>query len=479
MGAAAVRDGEDILNKARIPTFAYPDTATRVFDYMWEYSATLRELYETPNLATAADADQAVAEKLIHQARASGRTILTEYESKALLAAYGIPTVPTDIATTADAAVAAADKLGYPIVLKLHSETITHKTDVGGVQLNLRDADAVREAYRRIETTVRERAGEGHFLGVTVQPMVKLEGYEIILGCSNDVQLGPVLLFGSGGQLVEVFKDRALALPPLNTTLARRMMEQTKIYEALKGVRGRAPADMDMLEKLVVRFSQLVAEQRLIKEIDINPLLVGEGQKMIALDARVVLYEPEVALEQVPRLAIRPYPARYVAPHTLHDGTPVTIRPIRPEDEPSMREFHRTLSEQSVYLRYFHYIPLNERIAHDRLLRICFNDYDRELALVAECERKDCLTEILGVGRLIKLRGGKEAEFAVLISDEYQHQGLGTELLSRLVKFGRDEGLTRIYAEILPENAGMIKVSEQVGFTIRRSRDVVLAELVL
>jgi acetyltransferase len=482
MGAGSVRDGEDILNKARIPTFAYPDTATRVFDYMWEYTDTLRQLYETP-LPTDGDGggeiDRAKADALIAAARASGRTILTEYESKQLMLAYGIPTVPTDIAVTEDDAVAQAARFGYPIVLKLHSETITHKTDVGGVQLNLRDEAAVRAAFRKIREAVRERAGEGHFLGVTVQPMVKLDGYEVILGCSLDVQLGPVLLFGSGGQLVEVFKDRALALPPLNTTLARRMMEQTKIYTALQGVRGRAPADLDALSRLVVRFSQLVVEQRWIKEIDINPLLIGEGDSMIALDARVVLHEPATAAAQLPTLAIRPYPTRYAEPHALHDGTPLTIRPIRPEDEPAMRQFHETLSEQSVYLRYFHYIPLSERIAHERLLRICFNDYDRELALVAECERNDRLTEILGVGRLIKMRGGREAEFAILISDQYQHQGLGRELLSRLVRFGRDEGLTRIYAEILPENAGMIKVSEQVGFTLKRGRDVVLAELVL
>jgi acetyltransferase len=481
MGAGAVRGGEDVLNKANVPTFAYPDTAARVFDYMWEYSANLKSLYETPQTADTDVIDREKAKQLIDRARGGGRTILTEYESKALLSAYGIPTVQTRIAATEDEAVNAAAHIGYPVVLKLHSETITHKTDVGGVKLNLRDTDAVRAAYRAIESGVREKAGDGHFLGVTVQPMAKLDGYEVILGCSLDVQLGPVLLFGSGGQLVEVYKDRALALPPLNTTLARRLMEKTKIYEALKGVRGRAPADLDELEKLLVRFSQLVVEQRWIKEIDINPLLVGEGKNVIALDARVVLHGQEVKREDIPRLAIRPYPARYVAPFEMNDGTSVNIRPIRPEDETMMPAFHTTLSEESVYLRYFHYIPLSERIAHDRLVRICFNDYDRELALVAERKTANGGCEIVGVGRLIKLRGGKEAEFAVLVSDQYQHQGLGRELLSRLVQFGRDEGVTRIVADILPENTGMIKVSEQVGFKVRRviADDVVKAELVL
>ena len=481
MGAGAVRGGEDVLNRADIPTFAYPDTAARVFDYMWQYTSNLKGLYETPQTADAADADRARASSLVARARSAGRTILTEFESKALLSAYGIPTVTTRIAATEEEAVLAASHIGYPVVLKLHSETITHKTDVGGVKLNLHDADAVRAAFAAIEAGVREKAGEGHFLGVTVQPMAKLDGYEVILGCSLDVQLGPVLLFGSGGQLVEVYKDRALALPPLTTTLARRMMEKTKIYTALKGVRGRKSADMDELEKLLVRFSQLVVEQRWIKEIDINPLLVGEGGNMIALDARVVLHGPEVKREDLPRPAIRPYPTRYVAPFELNDGMPVTIRPIRPEDETLMPEFHRKLSEQSVYLRYFHALPLSERIAHDRLVRICFNDYDRELALVAILKDEHGKDTIAGVGRLIKLRGGQEAEFAVLVSDQFQHQGLGRELLARLVQYGRDEGMHRIVADILPENTGMIRVSEQLGFKITRvpDDDTLRAELVL
>ena len=210
-----------------------------MFTYMWRYSDNLRSLYETPVPGDdrAIHRDEAAA--IIAQVRAGGRTLLTEFESKRLLAAYGIPTVPTYIAETEDQAVDRAEALGYPVVLKLHSETVTHKTDVGGVHLNLCDAPAVRDAYRLIKASVSARARAADFLGVTVQPMIKLDGYELILGSSTDAQLAPVLLFGTGGQLVEVFKDRALGLPPLNTTLARRMMEQTKIYAALQGVRGR------------------------------------------------------------------------------------------------------------------------------------------------------------------------------------------------------------------------------------------------
>ena len=235
--------------------------------------------------------------ELIEKARAAGRTLLTEAESKELLASYGIPTVPTRIATDRDQAVAYAEEFGFPVVLKLHSLTITHKTDVGGVQLNLRDAQAVENAFALIEKGVTDKHGPGHFQGVTVQPMIRLDGYELILGSSIDSQFGPVLLFGTGGQLVEVFKDRSLGLPPLNTTLARRMMENTKIYKALQGVRGRQPVDLDALARLLVKFSHLVVEQRWIKEIDINPLLASP-ERLLALDARVLLHDPATTTEE-------------------------------------------------------------------------------------------------------------------------------------------------------------------------------------
>ncbi|HIK31753.1 MAG TPA: bifunctional acetate--CoA ligase family protein/GNAT family N-acetyltransferase [Oscillatoriales cyanobacterium M59_W2019_021] len=473
MGGEEVATGEEILNRASIFTFPYPDTAARVFNWMWRYSYSLRGLYETPLLPGDGDGETRCdrVEHILATARASGRTLLTEFESKQVLGAYGIPTVTTEIATNEDAAVGHADVIGYPVVLKLHSETITHKTDVGGVRLNLKDAEAVREAFRGIADAVPS----ADFLGVTVQPMLHLEGYELILGSSLDTQFGPVLLFGTGGQLVEVFKDRSLALPPLTSTLARRMMEQTKIYTALKGVRGRDPVDLAQLERILVRFSQLVVEQRWIKEIDINPLLVSSTQ-LIALDARVVLHPPETDLDTVPRPAIRPYPLQYVSSWTLSDGTPVTIRPIRPEDEPLIVKFHETLSEESVYLRYFHLMKLQARVAHDRLVRICFIDYDREMALVAEYQDPQTgEMEILGVCRGSKQHGTNEAEFAMLVNDRWQGRGLGTELLKRLLEVGRDENLDRMTADILPENRAMQHVCQKLGFQIQRGMEVVKA----
>ncbi|MHB8748503.1 MAG: GNAT family N-acetyltransferase, partial [Aggregatilineales bacterium] len=375
------------------------------------------------------------------------------------------------IATNPQDAAKFASEIGYPAVLKLYSETITHKTDVGGVQLNLHDAQAVESAYRSIEASVKEKVGEGHFQGVTVQPMIKLDGYEIIIGSSLDPQFGPVLLFGTGGQLVEVFKDRSLGFPPLNTTLARRMMEQTRIYKALKGVRGRQPVDLDALEHLMVRFSQLVAEQRWIKEIDINPLLASP-ERLIALDARVVLHDPTMREDQLPGPAIRPYPTQYVESWAMKDGTPVIFRPIRPEDEPLLIKFHETLSERSVYMRYFTQLKLSQRVAHERLARICFNDYDRELALVVDYrDSKTNEHEILGVGRLIKRHGMDEAEFALLIADKAQRGGLGTELLRRLLQIGRDEKLHAIIGFISINNPEMQHICQQLGFTLTASAD--------
>ena len=453
MGGAEVLAGRRILSDAGIPTFAYPDTAARIFNYMWKYTYNLRGLYETPALADEAVGSHERAAEILAKARAASRKLLTELESKEVLATYGISTVETRLALSADDAVREAEAIGYPVVVKLHSRTVTHKSDVGGVQLDLRDARAVREAFGAISSRVQPPA----FEGVTVQPMVKLEGYELIVGSMVDPQFGPVLLFGSGGVLVEVFRDRSLALPPLNTTLARRMIEQTRVFQALSGVRGRKPIDLGALEKLLVRFSHLVVEQPAIAEIDINPLLASP-ERLIALDARIVLHGPEVV--QLPTSAIRPYPTKYIGSCAMRDGTEVQIRPIRPEDEPKMVRFHGSLSENSVYFRYAGMLKLDMRVAHERLSRICFIDYDREMALVATLSG-----EIVAVARLTRLTGTDEAEFALLVSDSLQGKGLGHAMLSRLFEVGRDWGVKRIVAEILPGNVPMRRVCQQLGFS--------------
>jgi acetyltransferase len=467
MGGRDVAEGAHVLRAAGIPTFDYPDTAARMFNYLWRSAEDLKQLYETPAVSDEAlgGTDREKATAIIDRARAEGRTLLTEVESKALLAAYRIPVTDTEICETPGEAIGAAREIGYPVVVKLYSRTITHKTDVGGVQLNLSDDASVAAAFDEIRDAVTQRRGAEHFEGVTVQPMINYTGYELILGSSVDPQFGPVLLFGMGGQLVELFKDRALGLPPLNTTLARRMIERTTIAGAFGGIRGRRPIDQQKLEQLLVQFSLLVVEQRRIKEIDINPLLVSP-ERLVAVDARVVLHDADLADADLPRLAIRPYPRQYVREWTSEDGRRLLIRPIRPEDEPLLVAFHTELTEETVYSRYFEHLGLSARTAHERLTRVCFNDYDREIALVAEEVSGTGKRGIVAVGRLSKDHALPTAEFAVLVADRWQRRGLGAELLRELVAIGRAEGLATISADILAGNMAMRRTAMSAGFAI-------------
>lgn len=481
MGGDGVAEGTAILNAAGIPTFSYPDTAARAFTYMWRYTYNLRGLYQTPAVIEGPDfSDEArvKAEDILNSVRGSGRAMLNEFESKQVLTAYGIPVVETRIAENESDAVACARSIGYPVVLKLLSNTISHKTDVDGVHLRLQDADQVRTAFRAIRESVNQKAGPEQFGGVTVQPMIRRDGYELILGSSIDPQFGPVILFGSGGVMVEVYGDHALALPPLNTTLAQRMMEQTRIFSALKGVRGRKAVNLPALEQILVRFSQLVLELPWIKEIDINPLLATPEQ-LLALDARIVVHEKSVRPDELPRPSIRPYPSQYVHQWQFKDGTTVTIRPIRPEDEPLMVQFHTTLSERSVYLRYFCSLSLSTRVEHERLARICFASYDRGFALVAERKNPESgQPEVLGVGRFSAITS-LEAEAAVLVSDQWQGRGLGTELLASVMHVARAEKFKKLSGEILRDNLATQAIFKKVGFKLQPMEDLSSVSAVL
>jgi acetyltransferase len=483
MGGPFVATGEDMLNNAGIPTFPYPDTAARMFNYMWQYDYAIKGLYETPAaIDLESPIDTALADKIIKDTRGKHLDVLSEFDSKRLLAAYGIPVAQALVAVSEEEAVQAAAKIGYPAVLKLYSETITHKTDVGGVMLDLVDEAAVREAFGRIKKNCAERAGLEHFGGVSVQPMIKMkDAYEVIVGSSCDGQFGPVILFGSGGELVEVYKDQALGLPPLNTTLARRLIERTKIHEAFKGVRGRPPVDAAGLEQLLVKFSQMLLAQPWIKEVDMNPVLVGP-KGVIALDARIILHDASMEEAMLPKPAIRPYPAEYVQEWRLKDNTPVVIRPIRGEDEPLMAKFHATLSEETVRQRYFLSMKLGTRTAHERLVRVCFADYDREMALVAEYTDAAGGKTILGVGRLSRVRGrSDEAEFAIIVADKWQNRGLGTKFMQLILEIGRKEELRRIIGYVLQDNVEMQRLCESCGFTCqhREGDNVVRMEIEL
>ncbi len=472
MGGPMMREAIVLLNQASIPTFDYPDTAARAFNYLQRYSANLRNLYETPSLVSD-DIDDAPerkgkAERILAAAREEQRTLLTEVESKELLSVYGIPTVETRRARSVNEALEAATHIGYPVVLKIYSLTVTHKTDVGGVELDLKSPDDVKAAYQRIQSTVTTKLGAQHFQGVSVQPMISREGYELILGGTLDPQFGPVVMFGLGGQLVEVFRDRSFGLPPLNETLANRMMKQTRIYTALQGVRGKAGVDLKAVQKALIEFARMLVERPWIKECDINPLLATPGG-VLALDARVVLHDANVDLADLPRPAIRPYPVEHVREVRIDDGTAIRLRPIRLEDEPLMVDFHESLSEDTVHRRYFQLMRLSSRTDHERLIQVCYNDYDREVVLVADYQNPETRRrEILGVARLSRAWRGTSAEFSIILRDAWQGRGLGAHLLGLLLEVGRQENVRRFVGQILPGNTGMGRLCDKLGFRMWR-----------
>ena len=470
LGGGDVREGRHILDAAGFPLFDSPEAAVQAFLNMVQYRRNQELLYETPEaLPQQITLDTKRAQRVFDEVRREQRTLLTESEAKEVLAAYGIPVTSTVSCRTVEEAIQAAREIGFPVVLKLLSKTITHKTDVGGVQLDLRDEAAVRTAFQAIQAKLAERGQTEAFEGVTVQAMVRSTGLELIVGSSLDQQFGPVILFGAGGVLVEVLQDRALALPPLNRALARRLMERTRIYQVLRGARGHT-INLEELEGLLVRFSQLITDCTEIAEIDINPVLASSAQ-IIALDARIVLTPPG---QVRPPLAIRPYPSQLVEPLTLKDGGKLLVRPIRPEDEPLIVEFHAGHSEHTLRMRFF---GLVRTLSRDSLIRLCHLDYDRELALIAVHE--DDQPHIAGVSRYYLRPETGDAEFALVVGDAWQRRGLGTHLLRRLIAIARNRGVTRLVGQILKENAPMLKLVSRLGFQIEPTKDASVTRAVL
>ncbi len=449
MGGVRVEEGFRILEQSPIATFAFPDSAARLFARLWGLTRDLNALWETPDRFPALDPGSKPQTEIFLQ-KLGNRTLLTETESKELLSIWGIPVCPTSIAHSAEEAVILAEKFGFPVVLKLHSHTITHKTDVGGVKLNLRTPDEVRTAYRAINSSE----------GVAVQPMVTGKCFELILGSTTDPQFGPVLLFGLGGQWVEIFHDSALALPPLHSTLARHLIEQTRISKALKGARGQKGINLQALEDILVRFSHFILALPGLVECDINPLMASPD-KLIAVDARIVLSK-----EPLPIPALRPYPYSYI---TRHPTLPIDIRPIRPEDETALTQFHKALSEDSVKKRYLASFALDDRIRHQRLVRICTSDFDKNITFVAESG-----SQIIAIARLSRLPGTATAVLSMTVLDAFQHKGLGTLLLNHLLTIGKIEGLHTIIAAVSKNNTDMLHLLQKLEFTIEPTEQAVV-----
>lgn len=467
MGGEAVAEGADVLNRHRVPAFPYPDAAARIFNSMWRYSYNIRGLYETAAPDADEDAvDTAAVARIIAEARAEGRMELGECLSKQVLAACGIPVVATRAAENEDDAVRMAEAIGYPVAMTYNYKPFQRRRGES-IYINLASAQDVRRAYQALRESVEGLSADAP-LCVSLRAVLKAGGYRVLFSSAIDPHFGPVITFGAGGPLGDVFRDRALALPPLNTTLARRTFEQTRIYGALRGMQGFEAVDTAALERLLARFSRLVVEQRWIREVDINPFLVSADQ-MLALDARITLFGPDTGEDQLPRLAIRPYPGEYIVSCALKNGEDVTLRPIRPEDEAMMVTFHESLSGDTVYYRYLQQLALDERIKHERLAEICFCDYDRAMAIIAvgRAPQTD-ERRILAVVRLVKLHGGGDADFAIVVRDDYQGLGLGVAMMRRLIHVARAENVTRLVGVILPDNRPMLRMCAKLGFSLNK-----------
>ncbi|HEV3025774.1 MAG TPA: GNAT family N-acetyltransferase, partial [Pirellulales bacterium] len=489
MGGRMVREGVQLLNNLGVPTYSTPWHAVRAFMYLVSYSRNLELLYETPrDLPQGLALDRVTARHRFETAvnemaprvlPAEEPLILAEDDSKELLEFYGIPTTRPAPAISAAAAVEAARRIGFPVVLKIASPDITHKTDVGGVALNLADEAAVSAAFDEIVASARAKRPEARIEGVSVQRMVAVpDAFELILGSKQDPVFGAVILVGMGGVTAELFQDRALGLPPLNERLARRMLESLRSWPLLTGYRGRPAAQLDTLVETVVRFSYLVADFPEITELDINPLLAMHDG-VLALDARVVVDRQRVLhpVRAFAHLAIRPYPEEYVRSIELADGTRVLLRPIKPEDEPL---WHELLAACSVESRWSRFRYLFKETTHDMASHFCFIDYDRELAIVAELE-EDGRRKLAGVVRLVADPDHDEAEYAVLVGDPWQRRGLGSRLTDYALEIARVWQVRRLTAETAPDNSRMLAMFKHRGFELdyKIAPDVVIARKVL
>jgi acetyltransferase len=480
MGGATVAPGIERFQEAEIPCYGSPEQAVRAFMYLVSYARIREMLYETPrDLPVEFPLDRGKLRAVFDTILAEGQDILSESTSKALLDAYEIPVTKPYAARSADDAVQLSNRIGYPVAMKIWSPDITHKTDVGGVMLNLATDRDVTDSFERMTARARAERPEAHVAGVTVQKMFAAPiAYELIVGAKRDPTFGAVLLVGAGGITAELYRDRALGLPPLNERLARWMLQSLRSWPLLEGYRGRPPVAVDKLLEIMMRLSYLVADYPEIAELDINPLLVTPDE-VIALDARIVL--DRKAVLQPPRayshLAIPPYPEQYERKARLKNGLQVLLRPIKPEDEPMWHALLAACSQESLWFRFRY---LFKQTTHEMATRFCFIDYDREIGIVAEIE-EDGERKLIGVGRLVSDADHVDAEYAVLIADAYQGIGLGSLLTDYCLEICANWGIRRVVAETSPDNKRMIGILEERAFELdfQPQNDVVLANKML
>lgn len=462
MGGLGVEEGRQIFNQAGIPTYETPERAVKAFHYMYCYRCNLDMLQEIPpKLPYTLHFDRDEAASIIHGALEKESPLLTEVESKALLSAYGIPVNWTETAASAEEAVELAQEIGYPVVMKLLSKKITHKSDAGGVILNLTHSESVRSAFSQIRANANAYDPSADFMGVTLQPMLSASDYELILGSKKDPGFGPAILFGMGGIMTEILKDRSIALPPLNRLLARRLMENTRVYKLLRGYRNRPAANLVLLEEILIRLSQLVTDFPEIHELDINPMIL-QGDRAFAVDARVLITSSEVPSPM--HLVISPYPNQHEYRTTTGEGVDIFVRPIKPEDAPLLVDLFDSLSPRSIYYRFMSPI---KSLSHKMLARFTQIDYDREIALVA-IQETDGTERMLGVARVMTAPGEEESEFAILVGDVWQGKGIGAELLQRCLDISKEQGIRKVKGFVLAENRNMLALGRKIGFKMER-----------
>jgi len=466
MGGKAMAEAVTILNQADIPTYETPERAVRAFLYMVEYTKNLELLSQAPpKLATELYFNRDQVFRTIYESFEQETELLSEIQSKEILDAYGIPVNETVFAATVDEAIALAADLEMPLVMKLVSPDISHKSDADGVQLDLRNEADLRQAFERIMTGARTFDPEARITGVSLQPYIAGADFELLLGSKPDETFGPVLCFGSGGVFAEVLDDKALGLPPLNRLLARRMMEETSILPLLKGYRHSPPADLEKLEELLMRLSQLVIDFPEIVELDINPVLIKNGQPC-AVDARIRLARSTNGSNL--HLVISPYP-QHLERHDLTDmQMPLFIRPIKPEDAPLFVELFNSLTPTSIYYRFFSVV---KTLSPEILARFTQVDYDREISFVALDDHEEGQERMLGVANIVGEPDGKRGEFSVLIGDPWQGKGIGAKLLLQCLRIAQERGMEIVWGTVLAENRYMIALGKKLGFTVKQGED--------
>jgi acetyltransferase len=469
MGYGAVEEANRYFSQNSIPTYSTPEQAIRTYHYMYQYKRNLELLYETPEeLPVDVAPPRRPLMVIMRNSVCKNKDVLNEAEAKTFLEYYDFPVVKTKIAQTEDEAARLAAEIGYPIVMKILSPQIVHKTDAGGVILNLNNETEVRQAYDKITQRAKDYNPQAEIQGVTVQKMVNKQGYEVILGAKADPLFGPIILFGMGGVGVELFKDFAIGLPPLNQTLVRRLMEETKVYQLLKGYRNVPPADMKLLEEIIIRFSQMLVDFPQLKEVDINPLIINE-KEAYAVDARIVIDREKIFQKFEPHqhLVIPPYPKKYETFWTMRDGRTVLLRPIKPEDEPLWLEMFQNFSEESIRFRFFQIL---KDTPHETRIRYTNIDYDREIAIVPELT-EDGKKRILGVARVSLEPDRKTGEIAFIVADPWQGLGLGTKMVDHALEICKDMKVETLYAIMLPDNIRAINLMRKMGFTITYMND--------